>query len=138
MSASQNTQMVKDAYAAFLRGDVNAILDMLADDVEWEGVKGAEGVVPQAGLRRGRPAIAEFFSQVGATITFETFEPREYVAQGDDVVAIGHYTGNAIPTGAAMASDWVMVFNFRDGKIARFREFTDSAQLARAFAGVAV
>ena len=138
MSESQNTQTVKDAYAAFLRGDVNAILDMLADEVEWEGVKGGEGVVPQAGLRRGKPAIAQFFSQVGANIAFDTFEPREFVAQGDHVVAIGSYSGKAIPTGGTMASDWVMVFNFRDGKIARFREFTDSAQLVRAFAGVTV
>ena len=75
---------------------------------------------------------------MGATIKFETFEPREYVAQSDAVVAIGRYTGTAIPTGGRMASDWVMVFNFRDGKIARFREFTDSAQFVRAFSGVTV
>ena len=52
MSEAQNTQSVKDAYAAFGRGDVNAILAMVDDSVEWEGVKGAEGAsVPVAVAR---------------------------------------------------------------------------------------
>ena len=34
MSAERNTQLVKAAYAAFLRGDMAAILDAVADDVE--------------------------------------------------------------------------------------------------------
>ena len=137
MSAERNTQVVKDAYAAFVRGDVAAILDVVADDVEWEGVKGAEGVVPQAGVRQGRAAVAQFFQQVNETIAFETFEPGEYVAQGDLVVAIGRYSGKARPTGRALGGDFAMVFSIRDGKIARFREFTDSAMLVRAFGAMA-
>jgi ketosteroid isomerase-like protein len=137
MSAERNTQVVKDAYAAFVRGDVAAILASVADDVEWEGVKGAEGVVPQAGVRHGRAAVAQFFQQVNDTIAFETFEPREYVAQDDVVVAIGRYSGKAKPTGRAVGGDFVMVFTIRDGKVARFREFTDSAMLVRAFSQAA-
>jgi ketosteroid isomerase-like protein len=137
MSADRNTQVVKDAYAAFLRGDVASILDNVADDVEWEGVKGAEGVLPQAGVRRGRAAVAQFFQQVNDTVAFETFDPIEYVATGDTVVAIGRYSGKAKPTGRALGSDWAMVFTIRDGKVTRFREFTDSAMLVRAFAAAA-
>ena len=133
MSEARNTQMVMDAYAAFLRGDVNAILNMLDDSVQWEAVKGGEGVVPHAGLRQGRLAVSEFFSLVGANVTFDVFEPQEFIAQGDTVVALGRYAGKAIPTGRAMGGDWAMVFTFRDGKIVRFREFTDSAALVRAF-----
>jgi len=133
MSESRNAQIVKDAYAAFQRGDVNAILNLLTEDIEWEGVKGTEGVLPQAGKRHGRAAVQEFFGQVVATTQFDTFEPREFIAQGDTVVAIGHYTGKAKPTGLAIATDWVMVFAFRGDKIASFREFTDSAQIVKAF-----
>jgi ketosteroid isomerase-like protein len=138
MSETRNTQMVKDAYAAFLRGDVNTVLSMLDDSVQWEGAKGGEGVVPTSGLRRGRAAVGEFFSQVAANIDFELFEPQEYVAQGDMVVAIGKYAGKARPTGRAMSGDWAMVFSFRDGKITRFREFSDSAMAVRAFSPAAV
>ena len=138
MSEARNTQMVKDAYAAFVRGDVNTILNMLDDNVQWEGVKGAEGVVPHAGLRKGRAAVGDFFSTVAETVEFSLFDPQEFVAQGDTVVAIGRYAGKAKPTGRAMAGDWTMVFNFRDGKITRFREFSDSAMAVRAFQPAAV
>ena len=133
MSEAQNTQSVKDAYAAFGRGDVNAILAMVDDSVEWEGVKGAEGVAPHAGLRRGKAAVGEFFRLVGSTLDFQAFEPREFVAQGDTVVAIGHYKATVKSTNRQTGSDWSMVFNFRNGKIVRFREFTDSAAIVRAY-----
>ncbi len=133
MSEAQNTQAVKDAYAAFGRGDINAILAMADDDIEWEGVKGAEGVAPHAGLRRGKAAVGEFFQLVGSTLDFHAFEPKEFIAQGDTVVAIGAYKATVKATKKQTASDWTMVFNFRNGKIVRFREFTDSASIVRAY-----
>jgi len=33
----------------------------------------------------------------------------------------------------SVSSDWVMVFTMRDGQVARFREWTDSAQLVKAY-----
>lgn len=137
MSESRNTQVVKDAYAAFGRGDVKTILELLTDDVQWEGVKGAEGVARHSGVRRGKPAVAEFFGQVGSDIAFDQFEPREFVAQGDAVVAVGRYRGAVRSSGGRFDADWVMIFNFRDGKVSRFREFTDSAQIIRSYAPAA-
>jgi ketosteroid isomerase-like protein len=136
MSESRNVQVVKDAYAAFLRGDVQSILASLDQNVEWEGVKGAEGVAPHAGLRRGPAQVAQFFQQVGGSIEFHKFEPREFIAQGDQVAVVGEYEGSLKENGTRMKSDWVMVFTIRDGKIARFREWTDSAQLVRAYGAV--
>jgi ketosteroid isomerase-like protein len=138
MSVERNIQLVKDAYAAFVRGDIATIVDSLTDDVEWEGVKGTEGVLPHAGVRRGKAEVAKFFQQVGSTLAFDRFEPQEYVAQADTVVAIGRYSGTMKTSGRVAAGDWVMVFNLRDGKVARFREFTDSAALVRAHQGAAV
>ena len=138
MSEVRNTQVVQAAYAAFVRGDIGAILDLVDDQVDWQGVIGGEGVLPNAGRRQGRAAVAEFFAQVGQAYLFEQFEPREFVAQGDMVAAIGHYRVKIKHTGAVAESAWAMVFSLRDGKITRFREFTDSAALVRAYTGVAV
>jgi ketosteroid isomerase-like protein len=138
MSEAANTQVVKDAYAAFQRGDIDGVLGLVGDDVEWEAVKGTEGVVPTAGVRRGRRGVAEFFSQLAQWADFQQFEPREFIAQGDQVVAIGAYTLTVKPTSRRVAAEWVMVFTIRDGRIARFREWTDSAQLVQAFAPVTV
>jgi ketosteroid isomerase-like protein len=133
MSESRNVQVVKDAYAAFQRGDINAVLALVDSEVDWHAIKGAEGVAPHAGARHGRAAVAEFFAQLGASTEFTRFEPREFVAQGDQVVAIGEYAAKVTTTGRSIASDWVMVFTVRDGKVVRFREWTDSAQVVRAY-----
>jgi hypothetical protein len=138
MSETQNTQLVKDAYAAYLRGDIAAILQMLDDDIEWQGVIGTEGVMPQAGLRHGRAAVASFFQQVADTTDFMAFEPAEFIAQGDQVAVVGSYKARLKPSGGMVSCGWVMVFTIRNGKFVRFREFTDSAQIVRAFASAAV
>jgi uncharacterized protein len=134
MNEAQNTKVVQDAYAAFGRGDITALLGYLTDDIRWQGVIGTAVHVPFSGERSGKTEVAEFFRQVAAAEDFQQFEPREFVAQGDKVVAIGHYRAVTKPTGKSFESDFVMVFTLRDGKIARFQEFTDSAGINAAFA----
>jgi ketosteroid isomerase-like protein len=129
---ARNTQVVQDAYAAFARADIPALLALIADDVVWKGVYGAGAHVPTAGERRGKAAVAEFFTQVAASISFSRFEPREFVATGDTVVALGHYTGTS-STGAAIDSDFAMVFRLRAGRIAGFQEFCNTAAIDAAF-----
>ena len=131
---SQNTKSVQDAYAAFLRGDVATLLGLMSDDVVWEPVLGTASHVPFSGKRQGKPAVAEFFQLVAAHEDFTQFEPREFVAQGDTVAAIGHYRSVTKPTGKVFDADFVMVFTLKDGKLVRFREFTDSAGVNAAFA----
>jgi uncharacterized protein len=137
MSESENVQVVKDAYAAFQRGDVQGVLALVDENVDWHAIKGAEGAAPHAGRRHGRTAVAEFFSQLAGSMEFSKFEPREFVAQGDQVAVIGEYSATVKTTGHSLASDWVMVFTLRDGKVVRFREWTDSAQLVRAYGTLA-
>ena len=71
--------------SAFGRGDVPGVLDTLDPDVVWSAVVGASAAVPMEGERRGRAAVSEFFAILGRSLTFEVFEPREFVAQGDKV-----------------------------------------------------
>ncbi|HZP49218.1 MAG TPA: nuclear transport factor 2 family protein [Vicinamibacterales bacterium] len=133
MSEAQNTKLVQDAYAAFGRGDIAALLNTFADDIAWRPVIGTAAHVPFSGERRGKAGAAEFFKIVGDTETFDQFEPREFVAQGETVVAIGHYRATAKATGRTFDSDFVMIFGVKNGKIATFREYTDTAAVNAAF-----
>jgi len=132
MSEAQNTKIVQDAYAAFGRNDISTLLTYLADDIAWHAVYGAGPHVPTSGVRRGKPAVAEFFKQVAANVNFSRFEPREFVATGDTVVALGHYTATT-PSGKSFDSDWAMVFTLKNGKVSRFQEFCDSAAINAAY-----
>jgi len=138
MSEAANTQIVKDAYAAFGRGDIQAILNSLDDNIVWHGVYGASAKVPTSGERRGKAAVATFFKQVGETVKFSRFDTKEFIATGDKVVALGHYTATT-NVGGSFDSDFAMVFTLQNGKVTRFQEFMDSAQLNAAYSvGAAV
>jgi ketosteroid isomerase-like protein len=137
MQEEQNTALVKAAYAAFLKGDIPALLTMMDENIVWKPVTGASPSVPTAGERRGTTEVAGFFQKVAETTQFSQFEPKRFVAQGDKVVAIGHYTATT-STGGAFDSDFVMVFTINAGKITEFQEFLDSAALNAAFAASGV
>lgn len=77
--------------------------------------------------------MTEFFGQLSRTTTFEKFEPKEFVAQGDKGVALGQYTARTT-NGGRVDSEWVMILTVRNGKIVAFKEFSDSAQLNAAYA----
>jgi uncharacterized protein len=133
MQETQNTKVVQEAYAAFGRGDVQGILDRVTDDVIWKGVYGAAAYVPTSGERRGKSAVATFFKQVGETVKFSQFEPKEFIATGDKVVALGLYKGTT-SIGKSFESDFAMVFTLKNGKVSHFQEFCDSAAINAAYA----
>ena len=130
---AENTQVVKNAYAAFGSGDIPGLLALVDDNVEWQAVIGTEGILPQAGLRRGKASVGEFFRILGGTAEFQSFEPREFIAQGDQVAVVGHYKGRVKATGKTWDTEWVMIFTIRNGRVVRFREYTDSRQLVAAY-----
>jgi uncharacterized protein len=132
MQETENTKVVQDAYAAFGRGDVQGILDRLDDGIVWKGVYGAGPHVPTSGERRGKAQVGEFFKQVAQNVNFSRFEPKEFIATADKVVALGHYTATT-PVGKTFDSDFAMVFTVRNGKVTEFQEFTDSAAVDAAY-----
>jgi hypothetical protein len=84
--------------------------------------------------RNGGNEVRTFFKQVSDAWNFDRFEPREFIAQGDTVVALGVYNGTAKTTKRPFQSEFAHVFTFRDGKVAKFREYTDTANLVAAYA----
>lgn len=138
MQEAQNTKVVQDAYAAFGRGDIQTLLTLFADNIVWNAVYGTGSHVPTSGERRGQAAVGEFFKQVAENVFFSRFEPKEFVATGDKVVALGHYTATT-PIKKSFDSDFAMVFTLRNGKVTHFQEFCDSAAINAAYeAGASV
>jgi ketosteroid isomerase-like protein len=133
MSERDNTELVQHAYQHFKDGDIQGLMGLLTEDVEWKLFE-IEGV-PFSGTRRGVERVGEFFSQVFDTEEPLRFEPRELVAQGDKVVALGDYAWRVKSTGREYESDFVHVFTVRDGKVARFQEFMDTAVVSSAYRG---
>jgi len=125
MREQENIRTVQEIYAAFGRGDIPALLGAVADDVEWSIAGPPE--VPHAGKRRGREEVARFFPVLAETEEFLQFEPREYIAQGDQVVVLGFLRSRVRATGRTYDNEWAMVWTVKDGKVTRFRTYEDTA-----------
>ncbi|HEU4589140.1 MAG TPA: nuclear transport factor 2 family protein [Gemmatimonadales bacterium] len=132
MANQDNTLSVQQGYAAFARGDVQAVLDMMVDDVVWIS-PGPRNLLPTAGERRGRAQVAEFFATLNEVEKIQLFDPHEFVAQGDKVVAFVTYRSRVRATGQTIETELAHVFTIRNGKIAEFREFFDTAAAVAAF-----
>ena len=132
MSEQENVQLVKDAYASFETGNIQGLLDSLTNDVEWT-TPGPPDIMPAAGHRRGRNEVAEFFAALSESEDIELFEPQEFIAQGDKVVVLIKYRGRVKATGRAAEADLVHVFTIREGKVAQFREYFDTAAALEAY-----
>ena len=131
MSDNTNAEVVQQSYAAFGQGDIPSVVRLLTDDVEWT-LQGPS-VIPWAGTHQGHEGVTEFFSLIGETLEFEQFEPREYVAQGDTVVVLGHERSLVKPTGRRFEQEWAHFYTLRDGKIATGLFIEDTAAQVEAF-----
>lgn len=131
MTDKDNLAFIQDVYSKFGRGDVPGILDALSDDVDWHLLGPDELSLGRA--RKGKDEVLEFFVTIGEELDVEAFEPREFIAQGDKVVVVGRETMRVRSTGRAFDVEWVHIFALRDGKIARFREYTDTAAVLAAY-----
>jgi ketosteroid isomerase-like protein len=132
MNEQQNVALIKKLYAAFERGDVQTILDNLADDVEWtlEG----PAIIPYTGKRTGPAQVLGFFQALAGTQSEIKLTTEAFVAQGDTVATLGRYAATVKATSKKFDSAVGHFFTIRDGKVARFVDFGDTAAMADAYA----
>ena len=133
-AANANILTAHSLYAAFSRGDVATVLAGCTPDIEWHA-GGRREDFPTFGARKGIQEVEEFFQTVAQLERFTEFSPKEFYSDGDRVFALGNLSITLVPNGRQLNSDWVHVITFRNGKVARFREFLDTAAYVAAYRG---
>ena len=123
----QNVEFVEGVYGAFDRGDVPAVLGAFADDIEWFEAGG----MPYGGTYRGPEAVARnVFGPITEDVDGFTLVREEFIASDGTVAAVVRYTGTGKATGKDLDVPAVHVWDIRDGKLARFRQFIDTVKYA--------
>lgn len=131
MNEQENTKIVRQAYDYFKSGNIEGVLSLMSNDVDWRLPKVEN--MPHSGTRKGIEQVTEFFSTLAGAQEAKQFEPKEFIAQGDRVVALGHYDWKVKANGREFESDFAHVFTVRDGKVVSFEEYFDTAPAAAAF-----
>ena len=123
-------QSVSAMYDAFGRGDVDAILSHLSEQITWDVTDepwtphGAG--VPWLAPRRGHREVAEFFAIV-STWNYERFEVLDMLVSDTQVAAEIRMTAK-LPSGAHIDEEVIHLWTFNpDGKVIRLRRMLDTA-----------
>ena len=130
MNEQQNTHLVQQFYQSMKTDDTQSLQNSLARDVEWE-LPEMENV-PFAGKWHGREGVGQFFGKVSEVQDVVEFEPKEFIAQGNKVVVLGHFTMRIKATGRNVSSNWAHVWTVENGQITRFYEYVDTAVVSSA------
>ena len=127
----KNLAIVQSLYAAFARSDVPTLLAALTDDVEWI-LPGPPEIIPFAGVHRGPEAVLKYFVILNETLEFEKLEAQEFLARDDKVIVLGRSRDRMKSTGRSTGNEWAAAITLREGKIARYQVYEDTAALASA------
>jgi ketosteroid isomerase-like protein len=119
--SEENIKAVRDVAEAFKRGDLDTWAGYLADDIDYRAVEGAPD---DHGPIHGKDALRAYVQDWQDTFDDFVSEPVELIDAGeDDVVAVIRISGRAKQSGVETDLTFAALYTFRDGKVARGREY---------------
>jgi uncharacterized protein len=128
---SEDLLAARDAYDAFDRRDLDALLERLAHNVAWHSPE----TLPWGGTRHGHDGVATYFELLDEHVEDGWGEPDEYLDAGERLVVLGRMRGRARASGAEFEARFVHVWDFQDGVAVTFDSLVDSAVVLAALAG---
>lgn len=131
-ASETNAEVVGDLYAAFGRGDLPAVLDVLAEDVSWDADWADNYAQRGDGLdhfrpRRGHAGATEFLALL-ATYTVHDLQVQSITA-GERRVIAQVLIDVSTPAGGRVRDEELHLWTFdAAGKIVALRHYIDTAK----------
>jgi ketosteroid isomerase-like protein len=123
-----NVQAIRGLYDAFARGDIPAVFAGFDPKIEWREAEGNPYSMKGEAWVGSDEILENLFMKLGTEWDGFSVHPNEFHDAGDTVVVEGRYTGTFKGTGKSMDAQMCHVFKMRDGKVASFQQFVDTAQ----------
>jgi ketosteroid isomerase-like protein len=129
------TQTIRSFYDALTQRDADSFVGLLDPDIEWTS---AENFIyadqsPYVGVRA---VVQLIFGRLLADWGDFSMTTGEILGTGEIVIASGRFRGRFRATGASIDAQFVQVFQFKDGKIAKCQMYTDTAQFKEAVSAI--
>jgi ketosteroid isomerase-like protein len=128
-----NVSLIQSIFAAFGRGDAAFIAQNTAEGARWDFNVG-DSPVPWHQPVVGPKEVPSFLNAFGSNIELEVFEPRQFIASGDNVIVHLGLAYTIKRTGKRVREEQLQWWTVRDGKVAGLRHFEDTAQVIAAWA----
>ena|SRR5258706_572874 len=127
-----NVKLIQTVYEAFGRGDVATIAGFVRDGACWD-FNVTHSDVPWHVPTIGPSEVPKFLAAFAENVEIEAFEPRKFIANGDDVVAHIRLAYTVKRTGKRVDEEQLHWWTVQGGKITRLKHFEDTAQVLDAW-----
>ena len=118
---------VRQVVDGLLDGDLDPLLDLLAEDVEFEVATG--GDEPEAWKDSGPQAVAEYFTALAGVTAFWQMD---YGATGEQVIVWGKESFTVEGCGLEGGCEFALVFDLAEGAVTRLLVVEDLPAFVRA------
>ncbi len=122
--------LIKDAYAARYRGDLDALMGYFHPDCSYRLAGGPEAT-PVFLRPDGHEAVREQMAGLIATYVFSNVEELAMTVDGETATLHWRADVECRPTGRTGSFEIMDVFTIADGKLKSLTQFTDTAGVAR-------
>jgi hypothetical protein len=130
MADDLHRQRVLKFLDAFYSGDIEGALACCSDDIDFVAHAPVD-ILPHMGHRKGKAAVSEMWQTVHARYSSMRYEVPIIVAEGDKVAAHIRVLFRTRSNDRVVQIDIADFYTFRDGRIARIRQFLDSFDLVQ-------
>lgn len=131
MDIKANKQLIMKAYQLYKANDIKSLLALFRDDIEWSAPE--LDYVPFSGSFHGKDQVAQFFKKLEEAQDVVRFEPKLFTAEEDRVIVSGTASWQVKASGRTYDDPWIHAFTVRDGKIASFRDYDNTAAVESAY-----
>ena len=125
-----NKQLLQHAYAEISKGNVQPLLDSLADDVEWTII----GSTALSGTSRGKQEVIDkLLKPIRARLADGPimFQPERFIAEGEYVVMQAKGRATAL-SGKPYNNTYCIVCRIVDGKVKEMVDYIDTELITTA------
>jgi ketosteroid isomerase-like protein len=125
-----NKQLLRHVYAEISKGNVQPLLDSLADDVEWTII----GSTALSGTSRGKQEVVDkLLKPIRARLADGpiVFQPERFIAEGEYVVMQAQGRATAL-SGKPYNNTYCIVCRIVDGKVKELVDYIDTELITTA------
>jgi len=122
--------LIRDAYAARHRGDLDALMGYFHPDCSYRLAGGPEAA-PTFAEPDGHAAVREQMAGLIATYVFSNIRELALMVDGDSATLHWRADVACRPTGRSGSFEIMDVFTIAGGKLKSLTQFTDTAGVAR-------
>lgn len=126
-----NVGRLKDGYASFAQGNIDAVLAIWDPQIEWHECKGMP-LVDAGGNGQfvGHKAVVEgVLGRIPQHFDGFRIEIDEIFGSGDRAVMVGRYVGTLKATGRRFSAVVAHIWTFRNGRATKFIQVADTAEI---------